>query len=311
MSFSLMSYRLFRLRRLIVFTLIPPLMIVLILYALKGPAALVFLLFAIGAPIAHILRYPNSWMETVAVSLTTTVLIGLAGTIGPEVGLIGLAFRIFGLALLAVVLFFIFANRVPSWFDFGEARPFTARTSRFTKLDAETVKDAVTLYPGRQDDKVICGQPDEDGVFPITFKHQMQVMDLGFEVETPEGEDLGIADDGSFDLELFGVVMSSTPELHELISIMPDTEETTMTRFHFKPKRRGTKVIREERGVPMTRGYAFGFWLQDYIADYLTDEVDRAEGRTPRANRFQTQDQLIVSMAEAFFAIFKGARPAE
>ncbi len=311
MTLTLLTYRLFRLRRLIVLSILPPVAVVLVLAALKGPAALVFLVFAIGAPLAHILRFPNSWLESVAISLTTAILLGVAGTIGPDVGLVGLAFRIFWLAILGIVLFFILSTRVPEWFDFGEAKAFTARTSRFTKLDAETVKKAITLYPGRTDDKVVCGEPDSDGVFPITFKHQMQVMDLGFEVDTADAEEMNIAADGSFDLELFGVVVKSTPELHELISIMPDSEETTMTRFHFKPKRRGTKVTMEERGIPMSRGYAFGFWLQDYIADYLTDEVDRAEGRTPRANRFQSQDQLIVSMAEAFFAIFKGPRPAE
>ena len=72
-----------------------------------------------------------------------------------------------------------------------------------------------------------------------------------------------------------------------------------------------TNVEIAEYGVPMSAGYAICFWLQDYIADYLTDEVDRAEGRPPRANRFQSQDQLVFDIARLFVRKPGGTEPAE
>jgi hypothetical protein len=191
-----------------------------------------------------------------------------------------------------------------------------SRARRRSRLAPDALKAAITLYPGRSDARVTCGAADEDGAFPVTIRHT--IADL-----SPDGS-------APFDVLLYAQVLESAPDHHEVMSIEAGRsgedeaealdaqlremmEEAGMepepkpdpvisvTRHQFRPARRGGTVVEiAERGGSLPRGLALGFWLQDYMADYLTDEVDRAEGRAPRANRFGPQDHLIVDLGRAF-----------
>jgi hypothetical protein len=57
-------------------------------------------------------------------------------------------------------------------------------------------------------------------------------------------------------------------------------------------------------------GHAAGLWLQDFVADVLTDEIERVEGRPQRANRCAGQDRLLADLRHAFAGVL-GRRPAQ
>ena len=323
MAADVLFYRLYRLRRLILVAALPPALAAGAVAAVKGPAALVLLVPAVGVPLAHALRYPNAWTETLAVSLAMSVLLPLAGTIGGAVGLPGLALRLAGLGALGVVLFLLASRAVPALLRRGRARRITAHARRRTALPLDAAREAVTLHPGREDGKVSCGQADADGTFPVTIRHRMPALAVG--------------EEAGFDVLLYAQVLESTDTVHEVMSVEagpvaptpgpggPDAQggeradaqddepapEVCFVRHVFTPGARGTLVEVAETGAEMTPFLAFGFWLQDGMADRLTDEIDRAEGRPPRANRFAGQDQLVVDLARGVAGGPRAQTPAE
>jgi hypothetical protein len=297
MYLNVMVYRLFRLRRLILVSVLPPCLAVLAIYVVKGPSALYLLPFALLGPGLHILRYPNAWTESLAVSLTLSVVLGLAGTVGTDVGLIGLSLRLVGLGVVGVIVFLAVSTLGAGLLFFGPEKEFTVSAHRKSRLDPATLKKRITLYPGRVDDRVSCGQAREDGVFPVTMKHQIS--------------DLSDAGSEQIDVTYFGFVLTDRPELHELIAIPGDGGDTSTTQHSFIEQRKGTIVNLSERSLPVTYGFFAGYWLQDYLADHLTDEIDHAEGRAMRANRFQKHDMLLLDFARFFARPGKGATPAE
>ena len=323
MAADVLFYRLYRLRRLILVAALPPALAIGAVAAVTGPAALVLLVLAVGVPLAHVLRYPNAWTETLAVSLVMSVLLPLAGTIGGDVGLPGLALRLAGLGALGGVLFLLASWAVPALLCRGRAREVTARARRRTALPADAAKAAVTLHPGREDGKVSCGQADADGTFPVTIRHRMPGLAAG--------------EEAGFDVLLYAQVLESNETVHEVMSVeagpvapmagpggpaadgakredAQDDEpapEVCFVRHVFTPGARGTVVEVAETGAEMTPFLAFGFWLQDGMADWLTDEIDRAEGRPPRANRFAGQDQLVVDLVRVVAGGRRAQTPAE
>lgn len=333
MLWRLGIYRIYRLRRLALVASLPPVLVVLGVGALKGPAALALLPLALGAPIAHLIRYPTAWMETVVVSLITSIVVALAGTIGADVNLVGLVLRIVALALMAFVLFLGLSSVLPGWLIAGEPRPHVAQTRKWSRLPPGELKAAITLYPGRQDERVTCSAPDEDGAFAVTVHQQVA----------------GICDDmpEAFDIEMFAQVLTSTQSEHEVMCVeAEDTDEAieeafaeageemddelrealaamreeaentppavAVSRHTFHAARRGGTVVEvAETSTVMSRGMAFGFWVQDYYADHLTDEIDRAEGRPARSNRSSPQAQMIVDLARLFVRNRTPEAPAE
>jgi hypothetical protein len=326
MGIDVFAYRLYRLRRLIAVAVAFPVLVVLAIAALKGPAAFVLLVLAVGAPLAHALRYPNAWTETLAVSFTMAVLLALAGTIGPGLGLVGLALRLGGLVLLGLVLLMAMGALLPRLLLGGPQQPVQARARRRSRLSPEALKAAITLYPGREDPRASCSDADEDGAFAVCIRPEMPALDP--------------AARATAEIRLFAQVLTSTPERHEVMSVEDDGRaeaedvdpgeevedafggagpdqaaeaepEITITRHDFVRLRRGTRVEVSERGAVMPRGLALGFWLQDYMADHLTDEIDRAEGRRPRANRAAPHEQLSVDLARPLTRRRTARHPAE
>jgi hypothetical protein len=318
MGIDVFAYRIYRLRRLIVVAVALPVLVVAAIAVFKGPAAFVLLAIAVGAPVAHVLRYPTAWIETLAVSLALAALLALAGTIGPELGLGGLALRLAGLGAVGVVLLLACAAAVPMFLLCGAEIPVSARARRRSRLDPQTLKSAITLYPGRADGRVTCSEADEDGAFAVSIRYEVPRPCAG----APDAAEI----------RLFAQVLSSSPGHHEVMSVeddgvreaeacAPEDEPgagpeqaepaITVTRHTFTPLRRGTRVEMAEHGATMSRGLALGYWLQDYMADHLTDEIDRAEGRAPRANRAAPPEQLMFDLARAMVRRGATQHPAE
>ena len=323
MSMQIVLYRLYRLRRLLVVAAVPPLLVWLVIFALKGPAAWALLPFALLPTTLHVLRYPNIWNETMAVSVTTVVVLALAGTISANVGIAGLALRVAGLGLLAFLVFMVAVAVLPFKLMGGpeSKRTYSARAT--SHLDVPTLKERITYYPGRKDERVECGPEREDGVFEITLKHRMVAFDCGMgQISAEDLEDdeelqdfvLPEPDENGeipFDITMYAVVLQSTEDCHDVVFIEEGSKETTTTRHRFRAGRKGTHVELTETGAPMSTGMHFGFWVQDYMADHLTDEIARAEGRDSPANRFQSQGQLVVDIAKWFVPRTLGVRPSE
>lgn len=280
-------YRLYRLRRLIALACLIPLSVVALAALVKGHAALALVPLAVLPPLVHALVFPKAWTETIAVSLTVAILVALAATIGSEVGPSGLALRILGLAALWALLFCLLTSQVQYLNKWGPPRSMVISASRWSYLDAESLKRAITLRPGRSDGFVTCGEANADGLFEIRFHHRMGVP-------TTDGV---IASDAV----MHALVVTDTPEQFELLGIPEGTNDQGCTCWDFRSCQGGTMVTLSEYSFPMSGGLRLGFWLTDYMADYLTDEVDRAEGRPNRANRFQVYDHLIVAIARRFF----------
>lgn len=314
MSLRVLGYRAYRLRRLILLAIVPPALVVLALAAMKGPGAFVFLVLAVGLPLLHALRYPTAWTETLVVSGVLAVLLALAGTIGPDVGLPGLALRLVGLGLLGFALFLAGTVIAAGLLERGTPRAVLTKASRRSRLPLEEIKPRITLWPGRKDARTTCGAADAEGAFLVTLHHKMSdLSEQGYQ---------------DFDIELYAQILEDTETAHEVMSVAvraPDLLETeedeaapaekpapliAVTRYEFRPLARGTRVTLAERGVDMTPLMALGYWLQDYHADYLTDEIDRAEGRRPRANRSTAQEQMVVDIGR-WFAGLSPQHPAE
>ncbi|MEO1677393.1 MAG: hypothetical protein AAFU80_04455 [Pseudomonadota bacterium] len=279
-------YRLIRLRRLIVFAAVPPVLVLLVLALVKGQAAFYLLPLAVGLPFLHALRFPTAWIETLSVSITLAIALVVAGTVRAGLGLDELALRLLALGALAAVIFVIISLLLPVVLSRGEEVPVIGRASRRVRLTPDEARARLSLYPGRSDGQVTCGDLQEDGVFDVTLHP------LG----TP---------DAAFDLQFYAVILEDAAGTLDIMAVEEETKETTRTRSTFTPARRGTRVDICETGAMMPWGLALGYWLQDHMADSLADEVARAEGRRSRAN--------ITAPPETFLSRFsfrRGARRA-
>jgi len=320
MAATVLLYRVFRLRRLILAAALLPALVVLALTAAKGPFALVLLAPALGAPALHALRFPNAWTETLAVSLVVSVLLALAGTIGAGLDLGALALRLSGIAALGMALFVVAGPAISALMARGPARQATERARRRTRLSPDEAKARITLRPGREDSRTSCGPADADGVFPVTIRHR---------VPNPSG-----GGERAADVLLFAEVIASPEGAHEVMWVEAgpadpaaaplaemsgagegEEEETppavSVTRHAFRAGRRGTVVEMVETGGALPAGEAFGAWLSDAAADRLTDEIDRAEGRAERANRFATRERMLSGRVRPFARRRAAATPAE
>ena len=344
-----MLSRLVRLRRLALVSILPPMMVVAIIAVIKGDVAYVLAPLAVGLPLAHILRFPSAWMETLAVSITLTILLALTGTIGADVGVIGLAVRILGLAALGGFLMLVLTPVIATAISVGGPRAITHRAALRSRLAPEALRPAMTLYPGRKDDRFDCSPANAEGMFPITMTiqgappiwvEQEDYSDMSPEEEAAARQERaehmaelaeqlrveGFAEEeiawdqewevdpsGAFEVTIYGLISASDATRHDIITLEEGSTDTIVTRMEFIPRGKGTLVKMEERSAPMPPGYALGFWLQDYGADYLRDELSLAEGRPRRTVRAGPKDDLLSLVARWMVTRRSGggATPAE
>ncbi|MEM9795135.1 MAG: hypothetical protein AAF919_01510 [Pseudomonadota bacterium] len=298
MTSRLALYRLFRLRRLIGVASGVPTLLLLFFALFAGWEALLLLPLTIGLPLAHALRYPNEWVETILLSALLVAGIYLTGVIGVFLGPVGKAVLVLLVVAIAVGLFIWLSERVPDWLDQGVEEPLMVTARARSRRPLAELRDKIVLTPGRRDARVTCHQPDDDGLFKVTYH---------FETPTVGGFAL-MTNPVSFKVRQ----EVDEPECHEVRVVGETGNDVSALRTSFAKTWRGTAITMEEIAEPMTKANAVGFWLMDGLADYLTDELDRAEGRPPRANRFLPRDSLSAEMARWFDArMGRGATPAE
>ena len=284
------AYRLYRLRRLIAATTLPPVAMALILF--PGPLGWCLGVVAGLAMVAHAVRFPTAWEETIVVSAVLSagwLLLAALGAVTGTVGfLLGLPFVIAALG----VLFMQLSVRIWDVLALGEAKPLRFRCTRSSSLPVDELRPRVTLWPGRSDLRTRAGAADDDGVFPVSIGHRMPSL---------------FCEDGeAFDVAFHARVEASDDTRHMLTAMNDEGDVLSKTTHSFRATKRGSRVTVEEEGAPMPTGLRLGFWLQDFGADHLTDEVDRAEGRMERANRFAGRENLLTLFGALMMARMQG-----
>lgn len=205
--------------------------------------------------------------------------------------------RVFWLCVLSLILFFVLVRPMAILGTSGPTTTAPVRARMRSRLDAETLRQAMTYYPGRSDDKVVCGAADAEGRFPVTIRLAFDVLTFQDD-PTPEMNAVGMSMDGVMECHSHAVVHSADPDHHEIFFFDGGSDAVTVSKHSFHTLRNGgTAVVLEEAGMPMTWGERFGMWFSDYLADYTTDQTDQAEGRRTRANRSFVHKQLVVDLA--------------
>jgi hypothetical protein len=312
LGFDRLIYRVHRLRRLVVVTSIAPVALAVFAFGGSGVFGGVLLLALALAPLAHVLIYPNAWMETIVVSLTVTSVLAFAvfALCDPalEIGVFGWA----ALAAFGVVLFLGGMWIVPSLLLKGPGILRETGATGWSRLDADTLRRVITLYPGRHDCVATCGEADENGRFAVTLHLQRisasedVLADIDREnVRSARGEGGEVA----LEMDMIAEVAKSDDGVHEVITCIGGEAAASVSRHTFVPENGGTRVTVTEYGTPLSPGLVAGMYLQDYMADYLTSEIDRAEGRPARANRAEPVNQLVVDIARRFFPVDPASDP--
>lgn len=315
MTPDILIYRCLRLWKVAVLGALAPIATVLAAAHYHGADFSILMGLALALPALHAVRYPGMWLETLTVSLVLSPCLWLAAMIGPDLSTGEQIWRIFWLCVMALVLFFLTVSPMAWLALIGPGRVLTAGASRTSRLDPETLRAAITLYPGQTNDRYICGAADEKGVFPITMlpapvdavKYEIRPeLTDGFPIDS---EDMDEEDDDDDISRAFqAVVHSSGPDHHEIFTYFA-SGEIGAVRYTFQALRAGgTRVTVRETGHHMPYVQIFGFWLTGFMTDYLTYELDRAEGRAPRANRAFPQKQLVVDIANLILPFLGGTR---
>jgi hypothetical protein len=290
MTADVLIYRLYRLRRLIVAAVLPPLLVVLVIATVKPALALVLLPVAILGPLANVVFYPRVTGENLTVSLALALCLALVATIGPDIGIFGIILRLLGLVVLFALVLTLLSGRISGWLSGGEAQSIVVRAKARSKLAAEELRAGLCYFPGRSDPAVQCGPLDQKRQFAVVKKLLMPIGSAKFAGAT-------------MDIELTAAIVEQTPTSHEvsvrLQDAEPDDPWNTM-RHEFEPLRRGTKVTYQETAIVSSRE-AWSMWLLDYHADYLAADIERAEGRSPRANYSFNTRLLLVDLLGLVF----------
>ncbi|MDA8587008.1 hypothetical protein N9L47_12220 [Rhodobacteraceae bacterium] len=294
---DILLYRLFRLRRTLVLGIFPSLTTVLAIGLYSGETYSHLIALAVLIPVAHVVVYPNNWTETLAVSLILSVCLGLATFIPPHLDTGPLLIRAFGLSFLWIVLFFILIVSLGHLESAGPTSDKPVRTSAWSGLPPDVLRKTLTLYPGRKDDNVTCGEADAEGRFPVTIRQVFTPPTYSIDL-TPEMEEIGMSQDGVIESHGHAVIHSTGPDHHEVFHFDAETDEVSVSRYSFHDlEEKGTRVVLEEAGIALSIGNHFGMWLSDFLTDYLTHGIDAAEARRPRANRAFAHRQLVVDIA--------------
>ena len=275
------AYRLYRLRRLIAVAVLPPVAVSLLVFA--GPLGWLLAIVSVIGVTAHAVRFPTAWEETLVTSAVVSagwiLLAALGAVTGPVGFFVGVPFVTAVLAFLALSL----TSRFATFLSMGPVAPLLVRASRKSTLDPEMLRAGVTLYPGRSDLRTEAGEADETGLFDVRIGHRLPSLFAG--------------DEDFSDIAFRARVEHADAQRH-VVTVLGEAGETLSKTCHtFRATKSGAKVTMEEDGAAMPLGARLGFWLQDFGADHLTDEVDRAEGRAERANRFAPRDSLMMLVA--------------
>ncbi len=321
-GFAHVKYRLWRLRRLIVFCTLFPAVALAGMGALgwigmatgQGLVVLIALAFIIVA--THAVVFPGAHSETMAVSLLLTVFVLFAGGFGGSV----LAWLIF--VPLAAWIMLSVPGRVLNWQ--GSTAPGRSKTRAQvrTRADLDAARRFFPLRPDHVRGQFRCGPAEADGAFPVWY--DMPVTDIfeGIDMPEPNPENFESMEEYRAEMGIdpddpdFGVVVEPAGEPGPTFWAMIEAEEPDYQRTRtfekaadgtevplaveeiwFKKTRNGCHVTEVEAPANYPWGMSFTMWLNDFHLDGMVQIRDLLEGRESPAMRPQSGWTLTMLLA--------------
>lgn len=288
---DILVYRIVRLRRLIAVTLIPSLLFVLFVVPLDGAALLGALIMVVFCLVAHVVRYARSWLETVNLAVTLCLTLLLYGLLNdhPAIHHVPGPIRLIAVTVFALVVFLMLGATYGTISQLGKRRSRMVSASRVSALDSEVLRQSLPPRPGQSRRTMDWGDLDTDGFFAFTPKSLVSSSEALPEDDAAISEPMGRTK-----------FLRDEPGLVEVVSIMSDNVTTIANVYRFEPCEAGTYVTFQESSDTLSLIDWFGLWLQDFLTDYLVDELDTLENRSARSNRSQPFRMLVSDIGGLF-----------
>lgn len=279
-------YRVIRLRRLIGVSVMVPLIVLLALSWLDPQtlsahdasiAALVISLLVT----AHAVFFPNVTLETLALSLASTLLVVVMPWIkavsmwAPQGHETGALVILMGFAVAATgVVLALFQIILGGLVYAGPMVHKRLMTSVVVPCSPGVAFQQFSLRPQTRRGRVLTGPEDENGFF-----------DVAVAAAQPEGDALDL-------VRLDAKVMFSTPERHDVMLLLRNGS-ITVTSQSFRQVVGGCEVAISDLPGDFTAGMHLVFWLTDQQADNLTETTDLVFGKAARANGLAHNGSLL------------------
>lgn len=341
-SLSAALYRLFRLRRLYVFCCAIPLVVAALqaavlqfsggqpAFSIAALAPVVFLTIGL-----HILIFPRSHAETLAISSTLAFLVLAHPLAGNSV-----------IGWVVMVLVGLFAGimlqgRVTRSEMLSHEGPATLRAAVTTRADMDAARAHFALRPGQENARFLCGPADADGVFPVDVRDpaadeseallSVFMPDEGAD-DWPQDFDedpdawradldeearnlLDAAEHDSHGPAFWAAILHDTPERQVTLMLSENEagrlEEYARVVTDFQPRKTGCKVTETEHTKAFPRVGRFMMWLTDFQADGLVFARDELEGRKTQALRGLASHSLLILMGMATMMLMARRMRAE
>lgn len=285
LNFRNITYRLMRLRRLILFSAVLPLPGIF-LASLFGfglgfgtGGGFVWILWILTV-LALAIRFPNAWFDHLGLGLT----LGLITFFSPFGVALGLG-PISGTLLILVLLpagWLALNNLLPGTLD---NIPFLDQTATFsTRADLipGDLTDELFLKPDQRRGLFRCGPAGKDGIF--------EVESLGF--TAPEYDCGAIESDTKFRAKI--IESDTRCQVTKCYVTDADGHVTTSTVYEeVTPSRSGSIYVKQEEHEDFSVLAAAGLWLNDAEADHFTAALDTRRNAPVRALRLLPQETLL------------------
>lgn len=279
-------YRLWRLRRLIVFCLFWP-----VLAGLATGVGPGILMLMCAGLIAHVVLFPNGMIETVTLSWIAAALMALAPAgealvlLAPE-AMQGRAQVVVGfIAFVAAFLAWMWLQvAIPAMKLAGVPRKWPLRATIWIDAPVAEVADHYRMRPDHQAGRSVFGPADADGVFDVTIS-TTQLCDL---------RDLNATSEVTYRAR----IIDSDAASHDVL-VLHGEGAVTVCRHRFAAEGQGTRLVAEEVPDAFPVGMHAGFWLRDYFADSLVEGKDALEQRSARANTVSHHETMLTMLGRA------------
>lgn len=304
-------YRLWRLRRLIAFGALLPVLAFGALGALGfGPAATVAGFGAVSGILLvlvalHAVLFPNSNHETLAVSLALAFL-------GIAIPLISGSF--FGWFLFGIFTIWVICsgqNRILVWASTRKSHQPTFASRIRVAAPIDKARAWFPLRPESTRGHYRSGKADAAGVFPVWY--DMPGADIFETLDIEKPADLAHLDDPAFDPYDIDQ-RSDPPSFHAVIEAEDDTFQTTrilegadpdaavqaIVEHRFKATKSGCVVTEREAATDYPWGQSFTLWLADFAQDGLVYHRDLLEQRDTQSFRDAHRWSLVMLASKWF-----------
>ena len=333
-AFSDITYRVWRLRRLIGVTTLLPLVIFALtgLFGFNALAGSTGGLALIGLVIlsiiaAHTSIFPNAYEETLSISLVLAALALFLPAFGGS---------IFGWVIFIVFAIWLFMSgqtRISMWQMATKPHKPIIKAKVRTPAKIEAARSWFPLRPEMERGQYRCGPADADGVFPVWY--DMPTVDvfeginlpeqpeyataeeycaaLGIEPADPEYDEIVAEwgaeeepDAGESHASFWARIDEDSPECQRTEVLQRDGANSwtveTIVEHHFKPLKNGCIVTEIETPTAFPWGSSLTMWLNDFQKDGLVYLSDLLAEKDSKALKVTHRWSLLMLIGRWFMA---------